>query len=114
MDGGFQKLKTPFIISYKNFQTREPISVVSIKFESPIRSIFHFNISPIFPPQNAKHNFNRNYRFTQTVFNIFHGSFLQFTTTDRHTLQDCCQSSSKPLYSMYARKRDVQAFTPDG
>lgn len=26
MDGGLQKLKTPFIISYKNFQTRESIS----------------------------------------------------------------------------------------
>lgn len=38
MDGGFQKLKTAFIISYKNFQTREPISGVSIKFTD----LFHF------------------------------------------------------------------------
>lgn len=106
MDGrGFQKLKTPFIISYKNFQTRESISVVSIKFESPICSIFHFNISPIFSPQNAKHNFNRNYRFTQTP--TF--STVRFSNS-RQPIAIRSKTVANPLPNRYTRCMHVSGM----
>lgn len=61
-----------------------------------------------------EHNFNHDYRFTETP--TF--STVRFSNSrQRHTLEG---DDSWPIlfqtviHSMHVRKRDVQAFTPDG